>query len=143
MTAPDIADFIDQYHRALDEFFRGDPGPAKGLYAHREDVSLANPFGPVVVGWEQVEETMERAAANYKDGGASGFDTLAIHATAELAYLVEVERFEARVGGEQQMTSGALRVTSILRPEDGVWKIVHRHADPITTSRSADSVIQR
>ena len=39
MTAPDIADFIDQYHRALDEFFRGDPGPAKGLYAHREDVS--------------------------------------------------------------------------------------------------------
>ncbi|HEX2670057.1 MAG TPA: hypothetical protein VHM25_04250 [Polyangiaceae bacterium] len=77
MTAPDIADFIDQYHRALDEFFRGDPGPAKGLYAHREDVSLANPFGPVGVGWQQVEEAMERAASNYKDGGASGFDTLA------------------------------------------------------------------
>jgi hypothetical protein len=61
----------------LDEFFRGDPGPAKGLYAHREDVSLANPFGPVGVGWQQVEEAMERAASNYKDGGASGFDTLA------------------------------------------------------------------
>ena len=143
MTTPDMAAFIDRYHRALDGFFRGDPESAKRLYSHREDVSLANPFGPVVIGWEQVEETMERAAGNYRDGGASGFDTIATLVTAELAYFVEVERFEARIGGEQQMASGALRVTSILRPEDGVWKIVHRHADPITTSRSADSVIQR
>jgi ketosteroid isomerase-like protein len=143
VTAPDMADFVDQYHRALDAFFRGDPAPAKGLYSHRGDVSLANPFGPVAVGWQQVEETMERAASNYTDGGARGFDTLVTHATPELAYLVEVERFEARVGGEEQMVSGALRVTSILRPEDGVWKIVHRHADPITASRAAGSVIQR
>ena len=143
MTAPDMGHFIDQYHRALDEFFRGDPGPAKRLYSHREDVSLANPFGPVAVGWQQVEKTMERAASNYRDGGAIGFDTLVTHATPELAYLVEVERFEARVGSDQQMVSGALRVTSILRPEDGVWKIVHRHADPITAPRTADSVIQR
>lgn len=143
MTARDLADFIDQYHRALDEFFRGDPAPAKGLYSHREDVSLANPFGPVAVGWQQVEETMERAASNYRDGSASGFETLASHVTPELAYLVEVERFEAKVGGDQQMASGALRVTSILRQEDGVWKIVHRHADPITASRAAESVIQR
>jgi ketosteroid isomerase-like protein len=85
---------------------------------------------------------MERAASNYRDGGASEFDTLVSHATPELAYLVEVERFEARIGGEPQMASGALRVTSILRPEDGVWKIVHRHADPIMTPREADSVIQ-
>src|SRR6267154_758109 len=104
-----MADFIDQYHRALDAFFRGDPAPAKGLYSHGEDVSLANPFGPVAVGWQQVEEAMEGAASNYKDGGASGFDTLATHATPELAYLVEVERFEARVGDEHQLASGALR----------------------------------
>lgn len=143
MTAPDMADFIDRYHRALDEFFRGGPAAAKGLYSHREDVSLANPFGPVALGWQQVEKTMERAASNYRDGGAIGFDTLVTHATPELAYLVEVERFEARIGSEQQMVSGALRVTSILRPEDGVWKIVHRHADPITAPRAADSVIQR
>ena len=84
MTAPDMADFVDQYHRALDAFFRGDPAPAKGLYSHRGDVSLANPFGPVAVGWQQVEETMERAASNYTDGGARGFDTLVTHATPEL-----------------------------------------------------------
>jgi hypothetical protein len=31
----------------------------------------------------------------------------------------------------------------IMPPEDGEWKIVHRHVDAITTARPAESVIQR
>ena len=142
MAVRDLNDFVEQYHRALDEFFRGDPEPAKLLYSHREDASLANPFGPVAIGWSQVAETMERAASNYRDGGATGFETLAMSATPDLAYLVEIERFQARVGGKEDIVSGALRVTTVLRPEDGTWRIVHRHADPITTPRPAESVIQ-
>lgn len=143
MATPDLDDFVDSYHRALDEFFRGNPEPAKALYSHRGDASLGNPFGPVVVGWEQVEETMEQAASNYSDGRAAGFDTLASYVTPELACLVEVERFEAKVGGEDRIASGALRVTTVLRPEEGAWRIVHRHADPITTPRAAASVLQQ
>jgi ketosteroid isomerase-like protein len=143
MSAPDLDRFIRDYHEALDRFFRGDPEPAKALYTHRGDASLANPFGPVAIGWEKVEEAMERAASNYRDGRAAGFETLATGMTPELAYLVEVERFEAKVGGQGQMASGALRVTSVLRPEGGAWKILHRHADPITTPRTAESVIVR
>jgi hypothetical protein len=30
----------------------------------------------------------------------------------------------------------------ILRPEEGVWKVVHLHGDPITTPQPAESVIQ-
>jgi hypothetical protein len=30
----------------------------------------------------------------------------------------------------------------IFRPEDGEWRVVHRHADPITTAQRAESVIQ-
>jgi ketosteroid isomerase-like protein len=142
MASPELGEFIDSYHQALDEFFRGNPEPAKALYSHREDSSLANPFGPVAIGRQQVEETMQRAASNYRDGRAAGFDTLATCVTRELAYLVEVERFEARVGGQEEMASGALRVTTVLRPEEGTWRIVHRHADPISTPRSAESVIQ-
>jgi len=143
MVAPDLDCFVDKYHQALDEFFQGNPEPAKMLYSHQEDASLANPFGPVAVGWEKVEETMERAASNYRDGGATGFETLARYVTPDLAYLVEVERFEAKVSGEEDMASVVLRVTSVLRPEGGAWKILHRHADPIATPRAAASVIQR
>ena len=142
MVAPDLGQFVDEYHRALDEFFQGDPEPAKMLYSQREDASLANPFGPVAIGWEQVEEAMERAASNYGDGRATGFETVRTYVTPDLAFLVEVERFEAKVGGKDEVASGALRVTSVLRPEGGAWKVVHRHADPITTPRAADSVVQ-
>jgi ketosteroid isomerase-like protein len=142
MVSPDLRDFIDRYHAALDEFFRGNAEPVKALYSHLDDASLGNPFGPFEIGWRQVEAIMERAASNYRDGRATGFDTLGTCVTPELAYLVEVERFEAKVGAQEEEVSGALRVTSILRPESGMWKIVHRHADPITTPRDADSVIQ-
>lgn len=143
MVDPDLDQFVAQYHSALDEFFRGNPEPAKLLYSHREDASLGNPFGPVAIGWPQVAETMERAASNYREGGATGFETLRTYVTPELAYLVEIERFEAKIGGSQEAASGALRVTSIIRPEEGGWRIVHRHADPITAVRPAESVIQQ
>lgn len=143
MADPDLAGFIEEYHDALDAFFRGDPEPAKRLYSRREDASLGNPFGPVVMGWERIQETMDRAAANYRDGRATGFETLVTCVTPALAYLVEVERFEAKIGDGDGAVSGALRVTSILRPEGATWRIAHRHADTITAPRPAESVIER
>ncbi len=44
MVASDFDQFVEQYHQALDEFFRGNPEPAKMLYSHRKDASLANPI---------------------------------------------------------------------------------------------------
>jgi len=85
---------------------------------------------------------MERAASNYRDGEIVSFENVAKYVTAELAYIVEVERYRAKVGGSEEITPFSLRVTSILRPEEDTWKIVHRHADPITTPQPAESVIQ-
>jgi ketosteroid isomerase-like protein len=60
----------------------------------------------------------------------------------EIAYVVQMERLKAKVGGREEITPYALRATMIFRPEDGVWKVVHRHADPIITAQPAESVIQ-
>jgi ketosteroid isomerase-like protein len=143
MAAVDVLDqVIEQSHLALGEIVNGNPEPLKMMYSHQEDVSLANPFGPPVRGWEQAAATMERAASNYRDGEITGFETVAKYVTPHLAYIVEVERYQAKVGGREEVTPIALRVTSIFRPEEGTWKIVHRHADPITTPQPAESVIQ-
>ena len=143
MSMSDLDQILDQYHQALDEFARGNHEPAARLWSHREDVTLGNPFGPFVRGPEQIMQAMQRAASNYRDGKALGFDLIAKEATPELAYLVEVERLSAKMGGRDDLTPMSLRVTSVFRNEHGAWRLVHRHADPITTERSADSVIQR
>lgn len=139
---PDLDEVIDRSHVALDAFFNGDPEPMKAAYPHRDDVSLANPFGPPALGWGLVAETMERAAAHFRGGGATGFARLAEFATPDLAYIVEIEHYKAKVGGSEDISAVALRVTTVLRPEDTGWKIVHRHADRITTKQPAESVIQ-
>ena len=142
VDAPDFGHVIAQYHRAAGEFVKGNPEPYKQLFSQRDDVTLANPFGPVRRGWAQVADTMERAAALYREGVALRFENIATWVTPELAYIVEVERFTAKVGGREDRTAVALRTTSILRPEDGVWRIVHRHADAITSAQAAESVFQ-
>ncbi len=143
MSMLDFDEVVEHYQRALEEFVKGNPEPNKRLFSHQEDVTLANPLGPAVRGWEQVAATMERAASQVSGGEIVAFENVARYVTPELAYLVWVERNKAKLGARQEIVPFALRVTTIFRPEDGTWKVVHRHADPITTARPVESVIQQ
>lgn len=133
--------FVENYHRGLDAFVQGNPGPAKELFSRREDVSLANPLGPPVRGWIEVEKTMERAVANFREGEPNRFERISGFYGTELAYIVEIERTRAKLGGSGEPSPVALRVTTIFRVEDGAWRVLHRHADPITVPRPIESIV--
>jgi ketosteroid isomerase-like protein len=139
----DVDQLLEQWYPASDEFLKGNPEPVKKMWSRREDVTLANPYGPPVRGWDKVEEVIEHAASQARDGELTSVEVVAKHVTPELAYVVQIERPKAKLGAREDITPFALRVTMIFRPgEDGAWKIVHRHADPITTPQAAESVIQ-
>ncbi len=138
----DLYKVIEQYQHSLDEFVKGNPEPTKKVWSHQEDVTLANPLGPPARGREQVDQAVERAASLIRDGESVDFETVAEYVTPELGCIVWLERTQAKVGGGEDLSPIALRVTTVFRPEDGTWKIVHRHADPITTAQPAESVIQ-
>lgn len=142
-TVDDLDQVIEKFHLAQGEVVKGNPEPAKKIVSHREDVTLNNPFSSPAYGWEQVAATMERAASQFRDGELTNIEIVAKYVTPELAYVVAIEQGKAKVGGSEDITPWALRATIIFRPEDGTWKIVHRHADPITTSQRAESVIQQ
>ena len=138
----DFDEVLEQYHQALDDIMKGSAEGYKRVYSRRDDVTLANPFGPPARGWDEVAPTLERAASHYRDGEAIGFENVAKYVTPELAYTLEIERCQAKVEGREDVTPIAVRVTTIFRREEGEWKVVHRHADPITKAQPAESVIQ-
>jgi ketosteroid isomerase-like protein len=138
----DLDQVIEQFDLAQGEFVKGNPKPVQDLLSHREDVTLNNPLSPPAHGWDEVAATIERAASQIRDGEFVSVEITEKHVTPELAYVVRVERTKAKVGGREDIASITLRVTMIFRPEDGEWKVVHRHADPIITPRPAESLIQ-
>jgi ketosteroid isomerase-like protein len=133
---------LEEYHRAGHEITNGNPDVYKTLYSRRDDVTLANPFGPPARGCSEVSATLDRAAENYRDGEVVGFENISTLIAPDLAYTVEIERYRARVGGGAEIVPVAVRVTTIFRNEDGAWKVTHRHADPITAPRPPESVLQ-
>jgi ketosteroid isomerase-like protein len=130
----DLQQAVEQYHQAADEFSRGNSGPVKKVFSHRDDVSLANPFGPAVRGWPQVSGALDYASSRMADGEVTAFERIATYETSELACILEVERWRSRVAAREDVAPFDLRVTSTFRrEEEDTWKLVHRHADPIST----------
>ena len=128
---------MEEYRRAGLEITRGNPDVYKSLWSLRDDVTLANPFGPPVRGWDAVSERLDLAASNYRDGQDYEFENISTVITRELAYTVELERIRTRVGGSDELTPITIRATTVFRREDGTWKVTHRHGDPITSLRPA------
>ena len=57
---------------------------------------------------------------------------LNIGVSGDLGYTVAIERQQgARVRDQAAAAQRALRATQVFRKEEGAWKLVHRHADPL------------
>jgi ketosteroid isomerase-like protein/GNAT superfamily N-acetyltransferase len=133
MSDADLEGTVEAYHRACDEFSRGDPEAVKALFSDEDDITLANPFGPAVRGRAEVAKALDYASSRLREGDVGGFERLTTHASSELAAIVELEHWRAKVGERDEVEPFELRATSVFRQEAGSWRLVHRHADPITT----------
>jgi len=100
MAEVDVLDgVLERFKRAGQEFVKGNPKPVQELFSHRDDVTLANPFGPPARGWDEVREAQERGAAVFRAGEIWAFETVAKYATPELGCILWIERTNAKVGG--------------------------------------------
>jgi ketosteroid isomerase-like protein len=130
----DLTEFTQRYHEAARRFARADPNGVKDLYSRQDDVVLANPFGPAVVGWAAVGPRLEFASSRLQNGDVPVFEVLASYRSGELVVLHTLEDWQAQVPGRPEVEPFHLRATSVLRREDGVWRLVLRHADPIASA---------
>jgi ketosteroid isomerase-like protein len=139
----DLDELRNQYHQSVAAFIEGKPDVQKALWSHHDDVTLANRLGPPVKGFDGVCRVIDRASEQISAGEDYTFEPVSWVTTADLAYEVALEHSRARLAGAAEKAPINLRVTTVFRREDGGWKIVHRHADPITGARPVQSLVQR
>ena len=120
---------LADWHDAHYAFMKGDPESVKAIWSHENDVSVANPFGGAVRGWNEVGAAVDRSVLTVGDGDVGEFEVVAQHVATDLAYVVEIEHFSSRPEGAPEAVPFSLRATMIFRRESGAWRLVHRHAD--------------
>jgi ketosteroid isomerase-like protein len=140
-TPSSFAPTIAESREALRKILNGDPSGYEALFADREDITLGNPFGPFGKGRAAVRANLSNAAAKYRDGSVVAIDRIATYGEGKTLVLVEVEHLRARLGSSPDFAQFSARVTTVFERTGKRWRLVHRHADPITSARPAESML--
>ncbi len=138
---PALEQAVTQSHEALRRILNGDPSGYAALFADRDDITLGNPFGPFGKGPAEVRVRLANAATKYRDGMVRSVERVAVYGGGEQFVLVEIENGRAKLGNSPDFADFSARVTSVYQHTGKQWRLVHRHADPITTPRGAESML--
>lgn len=139
-----LRSFLAQFEEGINRFINGDPTPWKQNASRRDDVTIMGAWGGYEKGWSEVGPRYDWAATRFRESGARvKVEYLSSEVSGDLAYTVAIERSEVRLSDQDKPATMALRVTHVLRKEDGAWKLVHRHADPITEKTAPAAVLQK
>jgi ketosteroid isomerase-like protein len=122
---------IDLWSAAAQAYMNGDLPTYAGLARHGEDYTLMPPNGgDPRRGFDGSDEAAEWTARTFL-GGDTDVEVFETYASGDLAVLVAVERQQGTVAPLPRQ-DWSLRITLVFRREDGAWRLVHRHADPLT-----------
>lgn len=134
---------VDTVYTTFSAFGSGDASPLAALWSQGDDVTIFGGFGAYERGWTEVAPRLAWAARRFagSQGGQTTYEPLAAGSSGDLGYAVGLERSEVRLLGQDDTLPSVLRVTHLFRREDGVWRIIHRHADPIAVKTSPEAIL--
>lgn len=127
-----------RYRDAETALHNGDAAPRKAMWARTDPVTLLG-AALSATGWEEIEPILDRLQASFSKCTSSEHEVIAAGASGDLAYIVAFEHTTASVDGSPSLPY-TLRATTVFRREDGEWKVVHRHADPVASENAAELV---
>jgi hypothetical protein len=121
--------FVASVDTALRRTGSGEAEAYKALWSHSEDVLIFGAFGGFAKGWAEVGPRLDWAISQM-GGGEGSIERIVEYVGADVAYTVHCNRGNL-----------PLRVTQVYRRENGSWRIVLRHADPLMETVSmADTI---
>jgi ketosteroid isomerase-like protein len=130
-----LAATLDRQAEAERALINGDPKPRLAMTSRQDPVTVFGARVPLGRGWEGVGEALRWLAALWSDSTDYRFDLVAADVSGDLAYVVGFEDIANSVLG-RPVEPYTLRVTHVLRREDGEWRIAHRHADYVPADQT-------
>jgi ketosteroid isomerase-like protein len=138
-----FTEFLETFADGISGFLNGDAARWKAIASHRDDVTIMGAWGAAETGWAEASPRYDWAAARFQPSGARvQIQYLAIGEHGGFGYTVAIERSTVRVIGAEKPAPMALRVTHLFRRENGAWRMIHRHADPLMSKTAPADTLQ-
>jgi ketosteroid isomerase-like protein len=125
------ADVVPLLRDEVEALHDGDLGPRLALWSRNDPLTL---FGAWLSasGWAEIEQVFLRLAETFRGSRRIEYEVIAADCSGDLGYVVALEHSSVELPeGPRDYT---LRVTTVLRREDGDWKVVHRHGDELAVT---------
>jgi ketosteroid isomerase-like protein len=128
-TSPtEFEEFVHQCREAVAQQVSRRTEAFQALWSTADDVVLMGAAGSHQVGWADVSARLTWASEHLSFGGFS-VENLTTNAGGNLAFTVDLEHMSREVNGQTERRT--LRASQGYRFEDGRWRVVFRHGDPM------------
>ncbi|HUO06505.1 MAG TPA: nuclear transport factor 2 family protein [Candidatus Binataceae bacterium] len=124
-----ILDATKQFYLALNGVLTGDLDLISQVWSHKTDVTNLSSAGGRDNGWNEIFQRYQ-TLVRMQMGGKIVPQDIVVVADGEMGYSICTESGDTRTsnGSMQNYTK---RATNIFRLEDGKWKLIHHHTDPV------------
>lgn len=129
--AESFEEFMTRRKQASDAFVNGDPDPVDKIATHVSPATLFGPSGHCIEGADKVNAANKKGAESFAPGGENHFDILQTDADTRIGFWAGIQRTTLTMKGKEKPISMNLRVTEVFVRQEGEWRLVHRHADPV------------
>ena len=130
-------ELVERWSAAAQAYLAGDLRTYARLADHGSGYTLTPPYGgDPRHGFDCSDDAVAWTAETFR-GGTVDVEVFETYVSEDLAVLVAVERQRAEIG-ELPAQEWSLRITLVFRREAGRWRLVHRHADPLTRPINQD-----
>ena len=141
---PSLRQFLESFEEGTRRFINGDTALWMENVSRRDDAMIMGAWGAHEKGWPEVQARYQWAGARFRANSARlTVEYLTSIQSGDLAFTTAIERSEVKVAGQEKPAPMALRVTHIFRKEDGEWKLVLRHADPLVAKTAPEAVLEK